>query len=32
MSRFKFVDDAKADYPVKRLCEVLTINRPSFYK
>ncbi len=32
MSRFKFVDDAKADYPVKRLCEVLTINRSSFYK
>ncbi|MGO1465132.1 MAG: IS3 family transposase [Candidatus Corynebacterium faecigallinarum] len=32
VSRFKFVDDAKADYPVKRLCEVLTINRSSFYK
>ena len=32
MSRFKFVDDARTDYPVKRLCEVLKINRYSYYK
>lgn len=32
MSRFKFVDDARTDYPVKRLCEVLKLNRSSYYK
>ncbi len=32
MSRFKFVDDTRTDYPVKRLCEVLNLNRSSYYK
>lgn len=32
MSRFRFVDDTRTDYPVKRLCEVLKINRSSYYK
>ncbi len=32
MSRFRFVDDTRTDYPVKRLCEVLKLNRSSYYK
>ena len=32
MTRFRFVDDARKTYPVKRLCEVLTLNRSSYYK
>ena len=32
MTRFRFVDDARKTYPVKRLCEVLQLNRSSFYK
>ncbi len=32
MSRFRFVDDTRTDYPVNRLCEVLKINRSSYYK
>ena len=32
MIRFRFVDDARKTYPVKRLCEVLTLNRSSYYK
>ena len=32
MIRFGFVDDARKTYPVKRLCEVLQLNRSSFYK
>ncbi|MGP5147643.1 IS3 family transposase, partial [Corynebacterium variabile] len=32
MSRFQFVDDTRTDYPVKRLCEVLKLNRSSYYK
>ena len=32
MTRFRFVDDARKTYPVKRLCEVLELNRSSFYK
>jgi len=30
--RFRFVDDMRKTYPVKRLCEVLKINRSSYYK
>lgn len=32
MSRFRFVDDVRTTYSVKRLCEVLKINRSSYYK
>ena len=32
MSRFQFVRDHRTDYSVKRLCEVLGVNRFSFYK
>lgn len=32
MIRFRFVDDMRKTYPVKRLCEVLKINRSSYYK
>jgi putative transposase len=32
VSRFQFVDDTRTDYPVKRLCEVLKLNRSSYYK
>ncbi len=32
MTRFRYVDDARKTYPVKRLCEVLELNRFSFYK
>lgn len=32
MSCFRFVDDVRKTYPVKRLCEVLKINRSSYYK
>ncbi len=31
-SRFQFVDDHRATYEVKRLCEVLELNRSSYYK
>nr|WP_156119406.1 IS3 family transposase [Corynebacterium humireducens] len=30
--RFQFVDDARNDHSVKRLCEVLQLNRSSYYK
>lgn len=30
--RFQFVDDAKKNHSVKRLCEVLGLNRSSYYK
>lgn len=30
--RFQFVDDAKKNHSVKRLCEVLKLNRSSYYK
>ena len=32
MIRFRFVDDMRKTYPVKRLCDVLKINRSSYYK
>lgn len=32
MSRFQFVDDTRTDYSVKRLCEILKIQRSSYYK
>ncbi|MFJ1975482.1 IS3 family transposase [Streptomyces sp. NPDC087903] len=32
MSRFQFVDDHRATYEVKRLCQVLDVNRSSYYK
>lgn len=32
MSRFRFVDDTRHDHSVKRLCEVLKLNRSSYYK
>ena len=32
MIHFRFVDDMRKTYPVKRLCEVLKINRSSYYK
>lgn len=32
MSRFQFVDDTRTEYPVKRLCEILKIQRSSYYK
>ena len=31
MIRFQFVDDAQKDHSVKRLCEVLKLNRSSYY-
>ncbi|MEW1583689.1 IS3 family transposase, partial [Streptomyces microflavus] len=31
-SRFQFVDDHRATYEVKRLCQVLGVNRSSYYK
>ena len=31
MSRFQFVADHRDTYEVKRLCQVLEINRSSFY-
>ncbi|MFI2511528.1 IS3 family transposase [Streptomyces sp. NPDC018972] len=31
-SRFQFVDDHRDAYEVKRLCEVLEVNRSSYYK
>ncbi|MFJ2150976.1 IS3 family transposase [Streptomyces microflavus] len=31
-SRFQFVDDLRATYEVKRLCQVLDVNRSSYYK
>nr|WP_261991872.1 IS3 family transposase [Streptomyces sp. or43] len=32
MSRFQFVDDHRDAFEVKRLCEVLGLNRSSYYK
>ncbi|EFM44495.1 hypothetical protein HMPREF0277_0448 [Corynebacterium accolens ATCC 49726] len=32
MIRFQFVDDHRTEYPVKRMCHVLKLNRSSFYK
>ncbi|HAT1144341.1 TPA: IS3 family transposase [Corynebacterium striatum] len=32
VSRFRFVDDTRHDHSVKRLCEVLKLNRSSYYK
>lgn len=32
MIRFRFVDDAQKNHSVKRLCEVLELNRSSYYK
>ncbi|TXS15434.1 IS3 family transposase, partial [Streptomyces sp. wa22] len=32
MSRFQFVDDHRYAFEVKRLCEVLGLNRSSYYK
>ena len=31
MSRFQFVADHRATFEVKRLCEVIEVNRSSFY-
>lgn len=31
MTRFRFVDDHQADYPVKRLCVVVGVSRSGFY-
>lgn len=31
-SRFQFVDDHRATYEVKRLCQVMDVNRSSYYK
>jgi transposase InsO family protein len=32
ISRFQFVDDHRDTYEVKRLCQVLDVNRSSYYK
>lgn len=32
ISRFQFVDDLRATFEVKRLCQVLDVNRSSYYK
>ena len=32
MIRFQFVDDAQNSHSVKRLCEILRLNRSSYYK
>ena len=32
MSRFQFVGDHRDTYEVKRLCQVLDVNRSSYYK
>ncbi|MFE0726629.1 IS3 family transposase [Streptomyces rochei] len=32
ISRFQFVDDHRDTYEVKRLCQVLNVNRSSYYK
>ena len=32
MIRFQFVDDHRTEYSVKRMCDVLKLNRSSFYK
>ena len=32
MIRFQFVYDHRTEYSVKRMCHVLKLNRPSFYK
>ena len=31
MTRCWFVDDHRADYPVKRLCELVELRRATFY-
>ena len=31
MTRFRFVDDHQADYPVTRLCELVECSRSRFY-
>jgi putative transposase len=31
VSRFRFVEDHQADYPVKRLCELVKVSRSGFY-
>ncbi|MFD5513672.1 IS3 family transposase, partial [Streptomyces sp. NPDC127051] len=31
-SRFQFVDDHGNTYEVKRLCQILDVNRSSYYK
>ncbi len=31
MTRFRFVEDHQADYPVKRLCAVVEVSRSGFY-
>ena len=31
MIRFQFVDDHRTEYSVKRMCDVLKLNRSSFY-
>jgi len=32
VTRFRFVDDAQKNHSVKRLCQVLKLNRSSYYK
>jgi len=32
VSRFQFVDDTRTEFSVKRLCEILKIQRSSYYK
>ena len=32
MIRFRFVDDTRHDHSVKRMCEILKLNRSSYYK
>lgn len=32
MSRFTFISAHQGDYPVKRLCQILGVNRSSYYK
>ena len=32
MSRFAFISAHRGDFPVKRLCQVLEVNRSSYYK
>ncbi|MFI6056121.1 hypothetical protein ACIBCO_39415 [Streptomyces violascens] len=32
MNRFQFVDDHRDTFEVKRLCQVLELNRSSYYK
>ena len=32
MIRFQFVEDHRTEYPVKRMCTILDVNRASYYK